>query len=82
MSHMWFGTWPKQQQIVVNLYRYFFYHTYRLRRTVKMLTSPKRRALLECCPFFYPFGNTPAHNVLQVFDGLEPAHDDGTGLNV
>jgi len=51
-----------------------------------MLLSPKRRALLECLPFFYPFGNTPAHNVL--LEGLkmvaEPAGDGGDNkiLNV
>jgi len=51
-----------------------------------MALSPKRmRVLQQCFPFYYPFGNTPAHNV---FEGLEmvaePAGDGGDNkiLNV
>jgi len=40
--------------------------------------SPKRRALLECLPFFYPFGNTPSHNALEGLEMVaEPAAGDG-----
>ena len=32
--------------------------------------------------FLQPFSNTLACNILEGFDGFEPAEDDGTGLNV
>ena len=40
---------------------------------------------MECkgfYPYFNPFSNTPALNILEGFDGSEPVEDDGTGLNV
>jgi len=32
--------------------------------------------LLECLPFFYPFGNTPAHNA---FEGFEIVSEEPAG---
>ena len=46
------------------------------------MTCPKKKYLEDIHPIFYPFGNSPALNVLEGFDGFEPAEDDGTGLNV
>ena len=48
-----------------------------------MFACPQRCIFEKILPnFHYPFGNIPARNILEGFDGFEPAEDDGTGLNV
>ena len=48
-----------------------------------MVVSAKRRVLLECHPFFYPFGNTSAHNALEELETSSKGdNDDNNVLNV
>ena len=49
---------------------------------VCLLACPQRCSVEQSQPIFYPFGNTPARNILKGFEGSEPVEDDGTGLNV
>ena len=46
------------------------------------LTCTLKGVMEEIQPYLHPFGNTPAHNILEGFDGSEPVEDDGTGLTV
>ena len=61
----------------------FMNHQYSFPLIVNLQASPLRYVLKEIDhSILHPFGNSPAQNVLEGFDGCEPVEDDGTGLNV